>query len=170
MTMGDRIVVLKDGIVQQIDSPLNLYNNPNNLFVAGFIGSPAMNFIHGELEQKESLYFKSKIFNFPLPVEMSKSLKEAKVKDLTLGVRPENIHDIQTSSDPKALSSPQKVGIDVVEPIGNELYLYLNQDHQTLCMRTTADRIYHAGDTIDVGFLLKKLHFFETETAKKVTL
>jgi len=168
MTMGDRIVVLKDGFIQQIDSPLNLYNKPENLFVAGFIGSPAMNFIDGELEQKESLYFKSKTFNFSLPKKVSETLKKTNAKNVTLGVRPENIHDLQTSQNIKSLSSPQKIDIDVVEPIGNELYLYLNQDHHTICMRTIADRDYHARDTIDIGFVLNKLHFFETETSNKI--
>ncbi len=94
MTMGDRIVVMKDGIIQQIDKPIDLYNNPNNKFVASFIGSPAMNFINGKIEKGNGFNFISdkKQFTIKLP-EKHESILEAFInKKITLGIRPENFH------------------------------------------------------------------------------
>ncbi len=167
MTMGDKIVVLKDGIIQQVDNPMNLYNNPRNLFVAGFIGSPAMNMIPGEFVKNETFYFQSDGFRFPLPAEMAHSLEKAGTREVILGVRPENIHDIATGEG-KTLSQAHEITIDVVEPIGNEMFLYFQKGDNSLCMRTFPDRSYQNGEKIQIGFDLKKVYFFDPKTEKRV--
>ena len=168
MTMGDRIVVLKDGLVQQIDSPINLYNQPKNLFVAGFIGSPAMNIIKGELVKNGSLQFQSGAIKLSLPGEIGGKLEKSGAKDVYMGIRPENIYDSETGNSGKKLSEPQKTNIDVVEPIGNEVFLYLNAGDQNLCVRTSPDKTYRARETAEIGLELDKLHFFDATTEEKI--
>ncbi len=167
MTMGDMIVVLKDGIIQQVDSPMNLYNNPQNLFVAGFIGSPAMNMISGELVKNDKLYFRTDGFRFPLPEEMAQVLEKTGVREVILGVRPENIHDV-SSGEGQTLSEAHEITIDVVEPIGNEMFLYFQKGDSNLCMRTSPDKSYHNGEQIRIGFDLKKVYFFDPKTENRL--
>ncbi|MBN2365201.1 MAG: sn-glycerol-3-phosphate ABC transporter ATP-binding protein UgpC [Calditrichaeota bacterium] len=167
MTMGDRIVVLKDGLIQQVDSPLKLYNDPVNRFVAGFIGSPSMNFIEGELVRNGNLQFKSKIFNFDIPEEISKKLRESTGKEVILGVRPEHLYDVSLATD-KELSTPQKIQVDVVEPIGNEIFVYFSEGSQSYCMRMSPDKLHEAGEKIGIGIDLKKVFFFDAATEERI--
>jgi multiple sugar transport system ATP-binding protein len=122
MTMGDRITVMKDGIVQQVESPTHLYARPANKFVAGFIGSPAMNFFNGELQQNGTTLFKNKSFEIKIPVNLTKSMKKDKDKKIILGVRPEDF-SIQPSEE-KTDNSLEAL-VEVIEPMGSENYLYL---------------------------------------------
>lgn len=167
MTMGDKIVVLNDGIIQQVDTPLNLYNNPVNLFVAGFIGSPAMNFIRGEVVQNGELQFRAGDIRVNVHGKIGAKLKEHNAREMVMGVRPENIYDASTVKD-RAISQPHSITIDVVEPIGNEIFLYLTADQQSLCMRTAPERIYHPRETIQIGFDSEKLYFFDPQTQQRV--
>ncbi|RMF56847.1 MAG: sn-glycerol-3-phosphate ABC transporter ATP-binding protein UgpC [Calditrichaeota bacterium] len=167
MTMGDKIVVLKDGVIQQIDTPMNLYNNPRNLFVAGFIGSPAMNFLQGELISERSLNFRTRGIQISLPPETARALEKTGIKEVILGIRPENIHDVKLTSD-RNLSQPIDITIDVVEPIGNEMFLYFRAGDETLCMRTSPDKIYHSGEQIQVALDMDKMYFFNPETEERI--
>ena len=167
MTMGDKIVVLNEGVIQQVDSPLNLYNDPANLFVAGFIGSPAMNFIRGELAQNGKLQFRSDDIQFTLPDKMASKLEKHQSRKVVLGVRPENIHDIKSLHN-KGTSEAQNISIDVVEPIGNEIFIYFNAGNQNFCMRTAPEQIYHPNDRIRIGFDLEKLYFFDPATESRI--
>ncbi len=167
MTMGDKIVVLNQGEIQQVDSPLDLYNNPVNKFVAGFIGSPAMNFIEGELVAEDRLMFRSGIFSFALPEEIAAKLKDYSHRKITLGVRPEHIYD-RLFAPEKAISSPQKIQVDVVEPIGNEIFLYFSEGQKSYCMRMAPDRLHTAGDVIEVVLDLGRIYFFDIETERRV--
>jgi multiple sugar transport system ATP-binding protein len=167
MTMGDKIVVLNDGVIQQVDSPLNLYNNPANLFVAGFIGSPAMNFLRGELAQNGKLQFRTNDIQFTLSDETASKLEKHQSPKVVLGVRPENIHDIKSLHN-KGVSEAQNISIDVVEPIGNEIFIYFNAGNQNLCMRTAPDQLYHPNEQIQIGFNLEKLYFFDPDTEKRI--
>ncbi len=167
MTMGDKIVVLKDGIIQQVDSPLQLYNNPVNRFVAGFIGSPAMNFIRGELFKNGTLKFKSSIFNIDLPEKLESKLNKSTGKQVVLGIRPEHLYDL-TLNQTKHSSSPQKILVDVVEPIGNEIFVYFSEGDNSYCMRMTPEKLHQAGEKIDIGLDLDKIYFFDTETEQRL--
>jgi len=168
MTMGDKIVVLKDGIIQQVDSPMQLYDNPANLFVAGFIGSPAMNFIKAEIRENDGVFIHSHIFNFPLPEPMSQELKAYKNKPIILGIRPEHIYDKGLAVD-KAVTTPQKIHVDVVEPIGNEIFVYFkNGTEGNYCMRIPPGHLYKPGEIIEVVIDLDKIYFFDPETESRI--
>jgi len=163
MTMGDKIVVMKDGFIQQIDTPLNLYNNPINKFVAGFIGSPAMNFMDGKISDENGYHFIEDKNGLQLGIP--DSLKEKLVpylnKNITLGIRPENIHsyfrnDIDNSNLVKISAK-----LEVVEPMGNEVYLYFSTSTTQITARIETQAIPSAGSTIDLYFDLNKAHFFD---------
>lgn len=157
MTMGDRIVVMKDGRVQQTDTPLNLYNRPVNKFVAGFIGSPAMNFIDGELKRDNGLVFHSKSMRLPIPASRLKGKTLKAGKKVVLGIRPEDI--IETARGRGAVDCH----VEVVEPMGNELFVYLKAGNDVLVARmpVQAKPVVNAG--YRVSFNMDKVHFFDSE-------
>lgn len=163
MTMGDRIVVLKDGIVQQIESPLNLYNSPKNKFVAGFIGSPAMNFIEGTCLKKGDLYFSSESVELALLPKQWDRLESHINQKLFLGIRPE---DISIASSTQESSAVRKIScsIEVIEPMGNESFLYLKMGVHSVVARVKPVLSLHIGDQIEVAFDLNKTHFFDAGT------
>ncbi|MBN1541241.1 sn-glycerol-3-phosphate ABC transporter ATP-binding protein UgpC [candidate division KSB1 bacterium] len=162
MTMGTKIVVLKDGVIQQVDSPLNLYNAPVNRFVAGFIGSPAMNFFSGRLERNGGLFFVSELFRIELPESIARKFSSEN-RDIVLGVRPENIAEVGAPAGDN-FSAGQTILVDVVEPIGNEIFLYFRDSSQSYCMRMPPDHVYKPGQNISVVLNLSKLYFFDSET------
>lgn len=166
MTMGDRIVVMKDAIIQQIDSPLNLYNFPNNIFVAGFIGSPAMNFIEGKITDAGRLQFVTKngsvVMNLGEPLSF---LRKAAGKDVTLGIRPEDILCNQTESEILQLL---QVNLDVVEPMGNEIIVYTTIENQPLIARLNTQDLPEVGKPYNLYLRLNKLHFFEKATGNAI--
>lgn len=166
MTMGSRIVVLNEGVIQQVDTPMELYNNPVNKFVAGFIGSPAMNFIKGEIAVNGSVSFRSGLFQIDLPNSIVSRLKEFSSREIILGIRPEHIHDASLHSN-KVLSSPQTIEVDVVEPVGNEVFVYFSEGDQRYCMRMAPERLYRPGDQIRVQFDLDKIYFFDEESDER---
>ncbi len=167
MTMGDKIVVMKDGLVQQIDSPLNLYNTPGNKFVAGFIGSPSMNFIEGVLSSSPKMIFESlnQDISFEVPDQYNSILKSFSGSEVTLGIRPENIS--LTSAD---LNNPIviKSKLDVIEPMGNEIFIYFNIGGNQLTGRVPTEIIPKVGDEIEMYFNSGKLHFFDSENEKVI--
>jgi multiple sugar transport system ATP-binding protein len=167
MTMGTRIVVLKDGRVQQMDSPLNLYNTPVNKFVAGFIGSPSMNFIKGEIVQQDGLYFKDS--SFQLKLESTKADKISKYinKKITLGIRPEDIVEINDPTIPNYIS-PAQFKVEVVEPMGNEMFLYLNTGKQTITVRFNPNNQPKLNENYTVGFDMRKTHFFDLDSEEVI--
>ena len=166
MTMGDRIVVMKDGLVQQIDSPMKLYNNPVNKFVAGFIGSPAMNFIKGKISKDNSSKFVSdgNSLSLNIPTSQSDKLKAYNNKSIYLGIRPENISDLPDSIN----STEAEVRIDVVEPMGNEIFLYFQIDGEQFISRKTSPDLPLPGSMKKLYFDLSKLHFFDSVTEQSI--
>lgn len=163
MTMGDRIVVMKDGFIQQIDSPLNLYNFPVNKFVAGFIGSPAMNFMNGTLVENNGLMFQEEKISFPVPDEFKSKLANYIGKDIVFGIRPENIYDSRFEPALKNAARVESL-LEVVEPMGNEIFLYLNTGkHQFVSRVNTADS-FEVDKNIQITFDMDKCHFFDMET------
>jgi len=159
MTMGDKIVVLKDGLVQQIDSPLNLYNNPHNKFVAGFIGSPAMNFINGKIEKNGRYTFISDSINVPIPEDKAHKLASYENKSVTLGIRPEHI---QYSMEPNDTASIPAT-IEVIEPMGNETVLYVKAGKNELTARILPQSDLRVGTECQLSINLQKIHFFDSE-------
>ncbi len=124
MSMGDRIVVMKEGVVQQVDTPLTLYHRPANRFVAGFIGSPTMNFFEGAMHKGRALTFRQEGSDLalPFPPAAAKRLKGVKAGPVTLGIRPEHILTKRPSASTPV--APLRARVEVVEPVGNETFVY----------------------------------------------
>jgi multiple sugar transport system ATP-binding protein len=158
MTMGDRICVMKDGIIQQVADPITLYDNPVNLFVAGFIGSPPMNFFSGTIEKKgDDMYFNEENFEIRVLDEWKGKLVPFINRKVTFGIRPEDICWTKASDDqfPKV-----KAEIEVIEPMGSETYLYVNTGAHSFIARVEAHRRFRVGDAIELPFFLPKAHIF----------
>jgi multiple sugar transport system ATP-binding protein len=164
MTMGDRIVVMKDGQIQQNDTPLNLYNHPVNQFVAGFIGSPSMNFIQGRLEAEgDGLVFDEGHLRLPLPKEHHDGLQGYVGKDLMMGVRPEDIHDPDTMG--RGVEADEiEAQVEVVEPMGNEVLLYLTTGKSSFVARVDPLHIPTVEQRVRLAVEIDKAHFFDLET------
>lgn len=166
MTMGTRIVVMKDGFIQQVDSPQNLYDHPINLFVAGFIGSPQMNFIDVTLTKEgDSVYAVFGENKIRIPEGKIKKFKDPSYigQEVTMGIRPEDLHDeeifLQNSAE-----STVKAYVDVVELMGSETYLYLNISGNNVTARVDPRSTARTGDTIRIALDPNRLHFFDKET------
>lgn len=167
MTMGSKIVVLKDGVIQQVDSPLKLYQNPINKFVAGFIGSPSMNFFEGELISADGMIFKSNLLNVEIPAATVPKLEPHLNSKVTLGVRPEDILDISHMQN-KLVTNANEIIVDVVEPIGNEIFIYFSENGNSYCMRATPDRTYQPNQKLEVGFKQDKMYFFDPKNELRI--
>lgn len=165
MTMGDKIVVMKDGIVQQIDKPINLYNNPKNLFVGSFIGSPAMNFIPGHIERKSELFFISEKgdLNIAIPKHFIGLLQSYEGKNITLGIRPEHFMSDGLMTDAYAKIN---VNVEVVEPMGNDTFIYFKIDEIQITARIIGDMEVSPNSNIDLYINMNKLHFFGEDQNK----
>ena len=165
MTMGSRIVVMKDGIVQQVDSPMNLYNTPSNKFVAGFIGSPQMNFIDAKLEKVENdaylTFGQSKV---KLPAGKVDSIPaEYFGKDVTMGIRPEDLHDDEAFISASA-DSVVNANVEITEMMGAETYLYLKIEGVAFTARVNPRSTSKIGDIIKIALDPNKIHLFDKET------
>jgi len=169
MTMGDRIVIMKDGIIHQIDTPLNLYNYPLNKFVAGFIGSPSMNFVSGSIQLDNGLRFVSdtKSLSVALQENYHEKLKNHINKKIWLGIRPEDIHDAETTKAEEAYQKTE-VTVEVVEPMGNEIFLYFLIDDIQFTARISAREKPEPGLNRNIFLDSSKLHFFDFETEKSI--
>ena len=169
MTMATRIVVMKDGLIQQVDTPQKLYDEPVNLFVAGFIGTPQMNFMNGTLEKKaDGVYFVYEGNALKLPQDKAEApaLAEYIGKEVVCGLRPECIHD-DTASLEKYEGATLDAFVDVTELMGAEIYLYLNVGEEgKLTARVSSRSTTRAGDTIKVGFDMDRLHIFDKDTER----
>ncbi|MFE8698653.1 ABC transporter ATP-binding protein [Cytobacillus sp. FJAT-53684] len=166
MTMATRIVVMKDGVIQQVGSPKEVYDNPENVFVGGFIGSPAMNFITGNLEDHGFKVGKTRL---AIPEERMKDLRERGYvgKQLILGVRPEDIHNKSTlveSSDGAVISAQ----VDVSELTGAELMIYSSIEGQNFVARLDANTNVQSGQIINLAFNMNKILFFDAETELRI--
>ena len=164
MTMGDRICVLADGIMQQCDTPRNLYNEPHNLFVAGFIGSPAMNFFNGTLVSEEGRQFvDTGDFRVQVPESRKTSFAPYVGKEVIMGIRPEHIH-ARGFAPPNIEAAPVSATVEVVELLGHELHLYLNSGKNSLVGTVDPRFGVHTGNKIDVDFDMGNVHLFDKAT------
>ncbi|MDJ0682261.1 MAG: ABC transporter ATP-binding protein [Xenococcaceae cyanobacterium MO_167.B52] len=164
MTMGDRIVVMKDGILQQVDTPTNLYNNPINMFVAGFIGSPAMNFFEVEkVEQEGNTYLQLGQNLISLEQYLPQLQDAIGTRPLTLGIRPENIYHPQyLPPDIQGLNI--RAEVNLIEMMGNELIVYLETpDGAEFVARLDPRAKVTSGETLDLLFDAQRLYLFDRE-------
>ena len=170
MTLGTRIVVMKDGVVQQVDTPQALYNTPCNLFVAGFIGSPQMNFMDAKCTIKGNDVTLT-VGKHVLKVPASK--KQALIdggydgKTVVLGIRPEDVHDSQAfiSNSPDSVIEST---IKVYELLGAEVFLYFDEQHRTHAVRLEPSNQTKVGETVDLYFDPNRIHIFDTETEENI--
>jgi multiple sugar transport system ATP-binding protein len=166
MTLGTRIVVMKDGVVQQVDTPQNLYQKPGNLFVAGFMGSPQMNFLDAEIKEKGSdlvaVIGKDELV---IPAAKAKALKDGGYvgKTVVLGIRPEDIHDSQMFIEASP-SAPMTSVVKVYELLGAEVFLYFDVNGTQVTARVDPRTTAKTGDPIKFAFDMEKSHFFDKET------
>lgn len=168
MTMGDRIVVMKDGVVQQVDTPLNLYNSPGNKFVAGFIGSPAMNLLEGKIVRNNGLWFDEGGLKVRLPHRQEEKLARYVDREIVFGIRPEDIYEADvTHLEERAEAS---MTVEVVELMGNESYLYATTGLNSIIVRLRADLRSSPGRRIDLAFDMAKTHFFDKDTEEAIAL
>ncbi|SHR40936.1 carbohydrate ABC transporter ATP-binding protein, CUT1 family [Mycobacteroides abscessus subsp. abscessus] len=166
MTMATRLVVMKDGVIQQVGAPKEVYEKPENVFVGGFIGSPAMNFLTGKIEEGKFVAGKTAI---AIPEGKMKVLREQGYvgKEIILGIRPEDIHDepvfIEASQGTKI-----HVKIDVSELTGAETMLYSSIEGQDFVARVDSRSDIKPGQSIDLAFDLNKAHFFDVSTESRI--
>ena len=169
MTMGERIAVMRDGIIQQVDTPLGLYNHPINRFVAGFIGSPSMNFVEGRLIKEDGPAFQAQGFRAKLPHMLTTKVESFLDKEVTLGFRPEEIYPSHIPY-PIEEGTRIKVQVDVVEPMGNDMFLYLRAGEDQLVARMSSDVEAKVGEEMEVILAMRKAHFFDSQTERNITL
>jgi multiple sugar transport system ATP-binding protein len=168
MTMGDRIVIMKDGLIHQVGAPLEVYAQPQNQFVAGFIGSPAMNFIKCTVGAKDGqLCFSHAGFSLPVPSARAKALAAYKDKPVTMGIRPEDLHEA-TPQDPA--NSVVDATVEVVEPIGHEIYLDVMVGESEIIARVSPDTPAKVGQKIKLAATTEKLHAFDQQSEKAIGL
>lgn len=163
MTMADRIVIMKDGIVQQIGTPQEVYNTPNNVFVAGFIGSPAMNFFKVTLQDGKITNGKGLTLELPLAKKNLLEEKGYNGKEIIFGIRPEDIKGSQIALDTYA-NCAVKAEVVVSELLGAETMLYSKVDDTEFVSKVDARDFHHPGETVELAFDLNKAHFFDKDS------
>ena len=166
MTMGDRIVVMKGGEIQQADTPQTLYDHPCNLFVAGFIGSPQMNFMDAELGRDADGY-KLTFADQSLHFAGSDALSEYVGKTVVFGIRPENLH---TSGEKFTQNAAHTLTmhVDIAELMGAEIYAHCTCDGTSVTVRTPSGEPIHAGDTITAAVDMSRIHLFDKQTERAI--
>jgi multiple sugar transport system ATP-binding protein len=167
MTMGDRICVMRDGLIMQVADPLTLYRQPENIFVAGFIGSPPMNLLKGNVEKLDGgLAFveeaKEHALTIPLRGPLETLAAKYVGKPIVFGIRPEHLSD--QVSDPDHV--PITATIEISEPMGSESIVYFKSATGSLIARVPGEHIYHPGEQLTVQLNMEKVHLFDVETEK----
>jgi multiple sugar transport system ATP-binding protein len=164
MTMGTRIAVLKDGLLQQVDTPQTLYDLPSNMFVAGFIGSPSMNFFDATLRQDNgSLVVDTGAFAVPVPEDRMAAAKQFAGRSVVLGVRPEDIHD--AGYTPPGIVPFQTSGmVEVTELMGNEVFVYLNTGGMSYIARVDPRTSAYVGNDLGIAINTGNMHLFDAES------
>ncbi len=164
MTMGTRIVVMKEGAIQQIDDPIALYDKPKSKFVAGFIGSPSMNFMNGQIVKKDGkLYFNEGNFTVRIPDEITDKLTTYVDKEVIFGIRSEDIYDrlfVQEAPEENVVTA----NCEVYEPMGAEAFLHLNSGKHTFIARVGGHDKPAVNQDLELVFDMSKVHFFDVKT------
>jgi multiple sugar transport system ATP-binding protein len=167
MTMGTRIAVMSAGELQQIDTPQNLYDHPANVFVAGFIGSPSMNFFENSrlVEEDGKLYVLTPSYKIPVPEKRYQRYRDHVGQEVIFGIRPESIHDSHYTP-PSIQPAYVEANVDVVEQMGNEKILYLEEGGKTFIARVDPRTDVHVGQRIQVVMDVLNMHLFDVKTQK----
>ena len=165
LTMGTKIVVMKDGVIQQVASPQELYEKPVNMFVAGFIGSPQMNFINAQLKKEgNKFYFEFGKSKIAIPEGKTSKLSDEYIdKEVVVGIRPENVHDEEIYVN-NMNNSTVEAKVEITEMLGAETNLYLNIDGVEIIARVNPRTKVRPEDVIRVAFDMNKVHVFDKDT------
>jgi len=168
MTMASRIAVITKGLLQQIDTPQNLYDHPDNLFVAGFIGSPAMNFFPGTLTRSDGKVFvDGGTFNVQIPENRINVYAPYEGKQIIFGIRPEDIHN-PLFAPPGIIAQPVNAKIDVTELMGNEIFVYLKNGDHSFVARVDPRSRYQMGDDVQMTFNMENMQIFDRESEQAI--
>ncbi|MCB0201761.1 MAG: sn-glycerol-3-phosphate ABC transporter ATP-binding protein UgpC [Caldilineae bacterium] len=168
MTMATRIAVMKDGVLQQVDSPQHLYDHPTNVFVAGFIGSPSMNFFDATLVEADGkLWVDGGTFRLEMPAIHNEIAQKHKGKEIIFGVRPEDIQTRQYAP-PGIHPAYMDAKIDVTELMGNEIFAYLLTGKKVFVARLDPRTQAHVGENIDLTVAMDKIHMFDPKTEQRL--
>jgi multiple sugar transport system ATP-binding protein len=168
MTLGDRIVIMKDGVIQQVGTPLQVYAQPHNQFVAGFIGSPAMNFIPCTVTARDGeLFFSAPDFSLAVAPAKREALSGYRDRAVVLGIRPEDLHEVTPKDPPSSILDAK---VEVVEPVGHEIYLDLMVGSFALTARVGPDTGVRIGESIKLAASLDKLRVFDAQTERAIGL
>jgi len=168
MTMGDRIVVMNEGLIQQVDTPQNVYDHPINKYVAGFIGSPAMNFIDCTIVKKNGdLYAATKEMSLKIPKDKVKLVESYINKDAILGLRPEHITDTMTVKDYEP-GTTFKASVWVVEPLGSEKLVHVRSGDNNIVVRLDPHVNVQTGDVVEFAARMDLAHIFDKETEETI--
>jgi len=168
MTMGTRIAVQKDGVLQQLGTPQELYSHPDNLFVAGFIGSPSMNFFDVILVEGDGLlYADGGTFRLKVPEDKARALAPYKGREVILGIRPEDIHDPDLTP-PGITEARIKAKVEVTEPMGNEVFIYLLTGTKTFIARVDPRTEARVGQEVEAVANMDNIHVFDRRTEKAI--
>ena len=164
MTMASRIAVINKGMLQQLDTPQMLYDHPDNMFVAGFIGAPAMNFFKARLKKADGkLVIDTGSFNVPVPSDRNKVFDAYVDKPVVFGIRPEDIFN-PAFVPPGIHAANVEAKIDVTELMGNEIWIYLVSGENNIVARVDPRTDFHIGDKVQVAFNMDKVHLFDLDT------
>ncbi|MBN2389051.1 MAG: sn-glycerol-3-phosphate ABC transporter ATP-binding protein UgpC [Anaerolineales bacterium] len=164
MTMATRIAVINKGMLQQLDTPQVLYDTPVNMFVAGFIGAPAMNFFKGHVRKEGGkLFVDCGSFSVPVPSDRAKSLQTYIDKPVALGIRPEDIFN-PAFVPPGINEAKVATKVDVTELMGNEIFLYVTTGPNTIIARVDPRTDFRIGDQVQVSFNMDKMHVFDPDS------
>lgn len=168
LTLGDRIVVMKDGLIQQIADPIQLYESPANKFVAGFIGSPPSNFLKGMIApQNGELYFRDDKFRLKILKQHHQKLRPYQNHEIVLGIRPEDVYDKLFAQD-AAEEFTITATVELVEPMGSEIYLYFSAGRNNFIARVSNQDTASANQDLQLVFDMSKAHFFDPKTEKAI--
>ncbi len=168
MTMGDRIAVMRDGLLQQLAAPTELYDHPSNVFVAGFIGSPAMNFFRSELRAEgDSLFADTGTFRIKLPAEKRADALQHQGRQVIMGIRPEDVYE--ANELPNADGNTATLPVEVVEHLGSETNVYLLAGQTPFIARLDARTSAATGQQMDVAFDANRLHLFDPDTEQAIS-
>jgi len=168
MTMGDRIVVMKDGVIQQVDAPVQLYDNPANMFVAGFIGTPPMNFINGKLaKQNGAFFFEEGSFSVELPEKMYSGIEGREGQEVVFGIRPEDVRDRDHFPEVKPTRCVT-AKVEVIEPVGSESIWYVATPASSFIAKVDPHARAEVNKDKDLVFFVEKAHVFDAESQESI--
>ncbi|MFH1612176.1 MAG: sn-glycerol-3-phosphate ABC transporter ATP-binding protein UgpC [bacterium] len=169
ITMGDRIVIMKDGLIQQVDTPMSIYDHPINKFTAGFIGTPSMNFIEGTIIKKDSkFYFNEENFQLKINEDKYDKIQKYEDKKIILGIRPYYIYDRLLVNNINSADNIVSATVNVIELLGSEKHVYFSTSKSNFIVIMDSHIDLSVNQNIELIFDVNKIHFFDIDTEETI--